>query len=118
MKFRRNNVNLQKTDVDFAIVDTLIAATYLTLTRLLASYGQYMKYWRSLKGGPENLTLFHDQVYLPYIQNVIENLHDRFPDNPVLEALSLLGPDFWGNDPSEHDWIHQTKLQVMKYFDY
>lgn len=64
-----------------------------------------------VKGGPENLT-FHDQVYIPYILNVIENLHDRFPDNPVLEALTLLDP--W----SEHDWIHQTKLQVMKHMKY
>lgn len=71
-----------------------------------------------VKGGPENLTTFHDRVYIPYIQNVIENLHDRFPDNPVLEALTLLDPDLLGDDPSEHDWIHQTKLQVMKHMKY
>lgn len=102
MKFRRNNVNLQKTDVDFAIVDRHTGCCNpfdpdQTLGKLWAVYEvlEELKGY-GVKGGPENLTLFHDQVYLPYIQNVIENLHDRFPENPVLEALFLLGPDFWG----------------------
>lgn len=55
-----------------------------------------------VKEGPEIFTTFHDQRYISYIQNVIENLHDKFPDNQVLEALTLLDPDLLGDDLSSN----------------
>ena len=66
-----------------------------------------------MKFNCDKLDNFKATVYKPYLENVIENLHDRFPDNPVLDALSLFDPDLLtAEDPTHNEWIQHNKLKV------
>ena len=61
----------------------------------------------------DQLENFNKTIYRPYLDNVVENLHDRFPDNPVLEGFSLMDPDLLSAaDPTENEWIQHNKLKV------
>lgn len=112
----------QKTDVDFTMIDSMVAATQMTITRLSEKPGNFMKslpdcfkkleeFGVTLK--PDQLEKFKTSIYLPYLDNVIENLHNRFPDNPVLEGLSLFDPDLLlADDPTHNEWIQHDKLKV------
>ncbi|XP_063435693.1 uncharacterized protein LOC134716613 [Mytilus trossulus] len=53
-----------------------------------------------------------DNFQRPYLENVVQNLDDRFPDNLVLVALSVMDPDL-SADPSLNEWIQHIKLKTL-----
>ncbi|XP_052086411.1 zinc finger protein 862-like [Mytilus californianus] len=117
----------QKTSIDFSMVDTLVSSTQLVLTNLLDNPGPNTKdiatYFNSLeeygvKYKQTEIDRFQEQVYQPFINNVISNLHDRFPDTSVLDSFSVFDPDLLDQkDPSTNEYLQFQKLkQLAKQF--
>lgn len=113
----------QKTSIDFSMVDTLVSSTQLVLTNLLDNPGPNTKdiatYFNSLeeygvKYNQTEVNRFKEQVYQPFINNVISNLHDRFPDTSVLDSFSVFDPDLLDQrDPSTNEYLQFQKLKVL-----
>ncbi|KAK3086416.1 hypothetical protein FSP39_018175 [Pinctada imbricata] len=113
----------QRTSVDFTMIDTLVSATQMTLMRMKVAPGQYMLELDQQSDALSNFGInisesavdaFKVQIYEPYIQHVIDNLHDRFPDNNILDAFTVMDPDLVPeHDPSQQEWLQDQKLQVL-----
>ena len=119
----------QKTTVDYSLVDPLVASTQVVLQNLLDKPGDNMKDLPNqftklaeygVKYSDKDLENFNNQVYKSFINNVIENLHDRFPDNTILDAFTVFDPELINQeDPSLHEFVQFTgnKLQVSIIFN-
>ncbi|XP_071169572.1 zinc finger protein 862-like [Mytilus edulis] len=119
----RLSKTFQKTDIDFTLIETLVSATQITITKLIEQPGHYMQslptcldslseYGVRLR--QSDIDNFKRDIYQPYLENVIQNLHDRFPDNPVLDALSVMDPDLLNaDDPSLNEWVQHIKLKTL-----
>ena len=113
----------QRTSVDFTMIDPMVSATQVTLLRMKDYPGPCFtaldQQFTSLKefgvkGSDADIQRFQNEVYTTYIQNVINNLHDRYPDNTVLDAMTVLDPDLLPkDDPTQHEWLQHQKLQTL-----
>ncbi|XP_038075866.1 uncharacterized protein LOC119743514 isoform X1 [Patiria miniata] len=101
----RLSLLFQKTNVDFTVVDTVVHATIAAVEHLRDHYGQHMTALSAFveKLRSEGVTVplnahqqFIEQVYNPYITNVMTNLQDRFPDTGLLKNFSCF--DFTSAD--------------------
>ncbi|CAC5380134.1 SFRS16 [Mytilus coruscus] len=113
----------QKTSVDFTLVDPMVSSTQMTLLRLLENpadnmtnlptrFQQLEEY--GVKGSETDITSFKERIYHQYINNVVENLHQRFPNTNILDALSVFDPDLIDKeDPSLHEWVQHQKLKTL-----
>ncbi|CAG2231770.1 unnamed protein product [Mytilus edulis] len=106
----RLSKTFQKTDIDFTLIETLVSATQITITKLIEQPGHYMQslptcldslseYGVRLR--QSDIDNFKRDIYQPYLENVIQNLHDRFPD--LLNA----------EDPSLNEWVQHIKLKTL-----
>ena len=113
----------QRTSVDFTMINPMVSATQVTLLRMKDYPGPCFtaldQQFTSLKefgvkGSDADIQRFQNEVFTTYIQNVIDNLHDRFPDNTVLDAMTVLDPDLLPkDDPTQHEWLQHQKLQTL-----
>ncbi|XP_076103623.1 zinc finger protein 862-like [Mytilus galloprovincialis] len=113
----------QKTSVDFTLVDPLVSSTQMTLLRLLEYPADHMTNLPTrfeqleeygVKGSETDITSFKERIYHQYINNVVENLHQRFPDTNILDALSVFDPELIDKeDPSLHEWLQHQKLKTL-----
>ncbi|XP_071138765.1 zinc finger protein 862-like isoform X2 [Mytilus edulis] len=113
----------QKTTVDLSLIDSMVSATQMSLQHLLNQHGEHMTNLPDLfqqlaeYGVKEDSTVvdkFKDKTYQQYINNVIENLHNRFPDTALLDAFSVFDPDLiCKEDPATNEYIHFKKLQTL-----
>ncbi|XP_069110145.1 uncharacterized protein [Argopecten irradians] len=67
-----------------------------------------------IRGGENDITAFKEGVFQKYLDNVVNNLHERFPDNNILEALTIFDPELMDKgDPTFYEAVHFQKLQVL-----
>ncbi|XP_060603655.1 E3 SUMO-protein ligase KIAA1586-like [Ruditapes philippinarum] len=58
----------------------------------------------------EQLTAFHEKIYLPFLDNLLQNLEDRFPDLPLLEKFGAFSVG------SSEDDNHQDIQELARHF--
>lgn len=66
-------------------------------------------FYRMLASIPTVYVFIITQVYRQFLENVIQNLKDRFPDITLLKAFSIFDPEAMDFEP-----LQRENLQVNK----
>ena len=99
----RLSIEFQKSSGDFAMIDAMVCSAQTFLKHMLDHPGEHMNRLRetcddldvlfNFEVTDDDITHFTTDIYRKYIENVIENLNDKFPDTDVLDAMSVFDPN-------------------------
>ncbi|KAE8293775.1 hypothetical protein D5F01_LYC06711 [Larimichthys crocea] len=106
----------QRTEVDFTHIDANVTATIEALRTLKSTPGsnfrdldQFLKdssTVANIRYSHAQMDQFMKSIYLPFLDNIIKNLQERFPDVMLLSAFNIF-------NPIEADMDQQHNLQLL-----
>ena len=113
-------------DIDLTIVQPLVQSTIIFLNSLKTADGAIMKqlpkafeedlasYVHRLNPTREKRESFNRVILCPYIENLVTNIKNRFPDIELLDAVQMFNPALLPNSDSEEFSDHgYLQLQTL-----